>query len=300
MAPTVHENRTMQRRNLPGNPHRRWHHRLGALLLAAVALTCGLLAFASKVPFALPLLWPEEQRAFLQDGPGLLLTAAQIDELINLDAVARGEFIARYLANDPFPETPDNELAEGIRRRQALVRREFVSLLDDRAKLLFLHGEPSARETVDCDATFRPIEIRTYPPPPGAASTEPRHLVFYQPKPREPYKLWLPIDSKRVLYHPEMEYWLEQWEELRGRIFGGPRFDRALCEEAERVDEVTGVGSVVAGGSVVVGEAVEVSGINGPRPSSSLQAAVNSSRATSSIERRTGVVLSGGDGASER
>ncbi len=232
----------MQRPNPSGNPHRRRSPWPYVLLLAAASLTCGLLALASKVPFALPLLWPEQQRAFLQDGPGLLLTAAQIKELLDLDAVGREEFIARYLGRDPLPETPVNELAEGIRRRRDLVRGEFVSLLDERAKILFLHGEPTERETVDCDVAYKPLEIWTYPAPDtGGESTAPRYLVFYQPKPHEPYQLWLPIDSKRVLYHPEMEYWLEQWQELRGRIRGGPRFDRYICKRSEWVDEVTGV-----------------------------------------------------------
>ncbi len=275
------------------------------LLLAAVTVAAP--GTVTEIPYNLPLLWPEDQRAFVQDGPGLLLSASQIETLVNLDVVGREEFIARFLANDPIPETEDNELLEGVRRRQQLVGKEFVSYLDIRSKLLFLHGRPDVRTVVDCAETFKPLEIWSYrddqtsdlrrklvpseeereaqalehadwrerererqrrlanlpanfryrrstPLPVGEPldlSPEElakkfelerhRHLVVYRPEPTESYRLWLPIDSKRQLYNPEMEYWLEQWEELRKRLRGGRRFDRTICDYSLVVDMVTGV-----------------------------------------------------------
>ena len=185
------------------------------------------------IPFAVPLEWPESQREFFQDGPGFLLSKLQLETLLDEDTIGREEVIVRYLADDPVPETPENELVEGIRLRRALVRQEFDSFLDDRARLLFLHGVPQTRELIDCAETFKPLELWTYP---GS-----RTLALYRDKPSDVYRLWLPVDSKRRLYNPEMEYWLEQWEELRDRIVGGRRFDREICKEAKRVDEVTGV-----------------------------------------------------------
>ncbi len=186
---------------------------------------------ATEVPFALPLLWPEEQRTFLQDGPGFLLSASEIDELLSIGPVDRDAFIARYLDNDPIPSTPENELLEGIRNRRNLVRSELETYLDVRAKLLFLHGPPSRRQIIECAETYKPLEIWTY------GDTR---LVVYHPEPGRPWNLWLPIDSKRVLYNPEMEYWLEQWEELRRRLIGR-RLDRQLCDLAEEVESATGV-----------------------------------------------------------
>src|SRR6185436_10555786 len=47
--------------------------------------------------------------------------------------------------------------------------------------------------------------------------------------------------SKRALYIPQMEYWLMQWEELRGRI-QAVRFDIQTCREsALKIDKATGV-----------------------------------------------------------
>ncbi len=207
---------------------------LSALLVAGASLA--LLGFVEEVPFGVPLLWPEEQRAFFQDGPGFLLSRNQIDELLDLDAIGREAMIVGYLKRDPLPATPENELVEGIRRRRALVRSELKNFLDDRARLLFLHGPPSERTIVDCAETYKPLEIWTY-----TRGLQVDRLVLYRPKPEEPWRLWLPIDSKRVLYNSEMEYWLEQWEELRKQIRGGKRFDRQICDDAETVDEVTGI-----------------------------------------------------------
>ena len=214
--------------------------RSAILSLFGVAVGLALLASwpssqaAPVVPFDLVLLWPEEQRAFVQDGPGLLWSDLRMEELLGLGPVDRERMIVEFLAQDPVPDTPENELQVGIERRRALARREFMSFIDDRARLLFLHGAPVSRQIVDCAETFRPLELWSY------GGDDDRPLVLYRPEPSEPYRLWLPLDSKRVLYNPEMEYWLEQWEELKGRV-RGKRFDRQICEEAAEIDKITGV-----------------------------------------------------------
>ena len=213
-----------------------------AALATALALalpTPGAVAAAA----AEPTLWPEPQRAFLQDGPGLLLGDVERAELTALDAEARAAWIAAFLARDPDPATPLNELAEGIERRRQLAAATFLSPLDVRARLLFLNGEPDERRVIECGLTFKPLEIWSYasrPGGPAGAGGEPQKLVVYRPSPDQPWRLWLPLDSKRVLYTSEMEYWLQQADELGGRL-RGPRFDKATCKETERVDEATGV-----------------------------------------------------------
>lgn len=266
-------------------------------------------------------MWPEPQRAFLHDGPGLLLTESQRQELLSLDEEGRQRFIEEFLGRDPIPETPGNELQEGIERRQRLVAQEFDSPSDVRARLLFLNGRPDAKVLVECGVTFVPAEIWVYgdlpgetrdgeptlplEEPPGTGATLPaegpgepddapkgtpqeapegagpadaagepteeagderedereteerdegaelnkeqvrsltgRSVVVYEPSPGKPWRLWLPLDSKRVLYTSEMEYWLEQWEELQGRILGAKRFDLQICDTAPAVDYATGV-----------------------------------------------------------
>lgn len=199
-------------------------------LVLAVALLLGttLLPAASQEPSGG---WESERRAFLDDGAGLLWGREQRRRLAAVDERRGRELIAELLA-DPVPATPVNELTEGVRRRLLLARRESLSLLDERARLVFLHGPPDRREEVECGQTFVPLEIWHY-------ESLARDLVLYEPGPRQAWRLWLPLDSKRVLYNREMEYWMEQWEQLSGRR--PARFDERLCPQARAVDAVTGV-----------------------------------------------------------
>lgn len=189
-----------------------------------------------------PAVWPEAERVFYQDGPGLLLTPEQRTELRSLNPEARAAWIRGFLEKDPIPETPANELKEGIERRRLLVQDQFVSPRDGRAQILFLLGMPADRLIVDCGSVFVPTEIWTYRTGQTGPDGKPlvRQLLVYLPGPGETYKLWTPGDSKRPLYKEQIEYWLEQWEELRGRI-NAVRFDIQNCKEARLVDEVTGV-----------------------------------------------------------
>src|SRR3954469_5208477 len=74
-----------------------------------------------------PRLWPDAQRAFWQEGPGLLLDDGQRAAFLALDEAGRTAFLRDFLDHDPIPETPENELREGVRRRGSLVAREFLS-----------------------------------------------------------------------------------------------------------------------------------------------------------------------------
>jgi VWFA-related protein len=188
-----------------------------------------------------PTLWPESERAFYQDGPGLLLTPEQRTDLRGLTPEARARWIKSFLDKDPIPETPGNELRDAIALRWKLANDQFPSPRDERAQLLFLNGMPVDRLPVDCAAVFKPLEVWSYPSGVGPDGKQLlRSLVVYSPAKGEPYRLWVPSDSKRSLYTPLMEYWLEQWEELRGKI-RAVRFDLQNCKEAKKVDEATGV-----------------------------------------------------------
>lgn len=202
-----------------------------------------------------PALWPESERAFYQDGPALLLTREQRTDLLGMSPEARTRWIQEFLDKDPIPETPANELRDAIALRWKLAYDQYPSPRDARAQILFLNGMPFDRLPVDCAAVFTPIEVWRYP-----AGTAPdgkpvyRSLIVFSPGKGQPYRLWVPSDSKRSLYTPLMEYWLEQWEELRGRI-RAVRFDLQNCDEAKDVDEATGVpgltGALAGSGSRV-------------------------------------------------
>jgi hypothetical protein len=197
------------------------------LTLATVSLLAG--AEDSSV------LWPERDREFFSDGPGLLLSETEREHLVAGSAEERASWIDNFLGSDPVPDTPENELIEGIARRRQLVFSEFSTLLDDRARALFLHGPPSERRQVECGQTFQPIEVWTYP-----EVVSHHRLLFYRRGAEGPHRLWIPLDSKVALYNKDMAYWLQQFEELRGFI-RGKRFDIKACKDALFIDEVTGV-----------------------------------------------------------
>jgi VWFA-related protein len=213
------------------------------LLAAASVLLLLLAALPAAAADIDPLLWPEAQRAFWQDGPALLLTEEQRAAFLVLDEAGRAAFVRDFLDRDPIPGTPRNELREGIERRLRLAALETESPLDIRARLLFLQGMPAAREVIDCGAVYKPLELWTYGAPPEPA----RQLVLYRPSPADLFRLWTPIESKKVLYTAEALRWVEDWEELRMR---GKRIDRFFCPDAKKVDEATGIvglrGAVIA------------------------------------------------------
>ncbi len=181
-------------------------------------------------------LWPEHQRAFIQDAPSLLLTDEQRQSFMAAGSEERDELVSEFYAQDPIPETEENELVAGIERRLALVRHEeYLSFIDHRARLLFLNGAPAHREVVDCASIFMPLEIWYYGPE-GARFP----LVLYQPTPEAAYRLWVPTDSKRVLYNSEMEYFIEQLEELNV-VRRGLRWLKDVCGDFKLVDEATGI-----------------------------------------------------------
>jgi VWFA-related protein len=188
-----------------------------------------------------PTLWPEEERSFFQDGPQLLLSPDQRTELLALSPEARARWIEDFLEKDPVPETPKNELREAISRRMALATDQFLSPRDVRAQIIFLNGLPKDRTVLDCAMVLKPLEIWAYPGPTGTdGKPHDRLLAVYSPGPGKPWKLWLPSDSKRVLYTPLMEYYMEQWEELPSYV-SAVRFDLQNCKEAKHLDEATGI-----------------------------------------------------------
>ena len=185
----------------------------------------------------------ERVRRFYVSGPALLLPKEERERLEAATPEERARYAADFLARDPDPATPANELLQAIERRRKLVLSSSLSFFDERGQLLFLLGPPDERHKVECADTYKPLEIWSWgamlpekgPPPPGA-----RVALALRQRVGGHYRVWRPTDSKRVLYTPELEYLLEQFEELRGRI-SGKRPDLQLCKDAKRIDELTGV-----------------------------------------------------------
>ncbi len=217
-----------------------------ASLLSLLSLPVAAGAAAAEIKD--PHLWPEEQRVFWQEGPGLLLTTEQRAAFLALDDAGRVAFIHDFI--------DQNHLGEAVRRRSLLASREFLAANDSRAQLLFLLGPPRVRNVIDCGSAFKPLEVWTY----GQAPAE-RLLVLYQSAPGEPFRLWLPIDSKQALYTKDMASWLSQWE-LEG--VGGTRIDRRFCPSSEEVDRATGIDGLRGKRGAKNGKKKDTTTVNGP------------------------------------
>ena len=253
---------------------------LAALSLAVLLAAAAFAPPAAAQPNADQVLdWPEAQRAFFQDGAAWLLGDERRAELAASSEPQRQAAIDGFLADDPIPETPENELTVGIERRRELVMQEIGTFEDARAKLLFLHGRPAERAVIDCGSVFKPVEIWRYrseadaedvdldDPPKvttkssGTTQTDTTWstyvsyglldgnpvienaatwIVVYKPRPDEAYRVWEPLDAKRDLYSPEMEYLMEQYEELR-RLITGRSPDRQLCPDTKLIERATGI-----------------------------------------------------------
>jgi Ca-activated chloride channel family protein len=188
--------------------------------------------------------WAEPQRAFLQDGPGLLLTPAQRQELMAVSPTAREAFVARFLA-DPLPATAENELATAIARRQRAAYELADTPLDPRWQAAFLLGPPVARQQYDCGAIFRRFEVWSYPAPGAEPAQDParRFVLFFEPEVGLPWRLWSPTDHRKLdVYADDMQYLMQYWQDNEGKTFRAERFDFQLCPgEAKLLDDVTGV-----------------------------------------------------------
>ena len=72
-----------------------------------------------------------------------------------------------------------------------------------------------------------------------------RDLILYRPAAGEPYRLWLPIDSKRPSTPNEAELLVRPGWEAMGRT--GKRIDRFFCPDSAQVDLATGIDGLAQG-----------------------------------------------------
>ena len=189
-----------------------------------------------------PTLWPEPRAGLPSGRPRPAAHPGAAHRAARLQPGGAGALDPGVPRPRPDPGDAGQRAARGDRPPAAARRRPVpLAAATCAAQLLFLNGEPADRLQIDCGTAFKPLEIWTYRRGVGPDGKPlDRQLVLYTPGTGEPFHLWVPSDSKRALYTPQMEYWLQQWEELHGRI-GAERFDLQVCKEAKKVDEATGV-----------------------------------------------------------
>jgi Ca-activated chloride channel family protein len=108
----------------------------------------------------------------------------------------RDDFVERFWkVRDPFPETPRNELRDAWEERLKLARDRFGNVVEDRARVLLIHGDPGHVFHARCPEALLPIEVWAYEHTPrirrGFA------VVFVQDLGSEHgrYRLWSPSEG---------------------------------------------------------------------------------------------------------
>ncbi|HVR11209.1 MAG TPA: VWA domain-containing protein [Thermoanaerobaculia bacterium] len=108
----------------------------------------------------------------------------------------RDDFIQRFWdVRDPFPQTPRNELRDAWEERLKAARERFGNVVEDRARVLLIHGEPGHVFHSHCPDVVLPLEIWSYDHTPrirrGFA------VVFVQKMGAEHgrYRLWPPSEG---------------------------------------------------------------------------------------------------------
>lgn len=106
----------------------------------------------------------------------------------------REAFVQQFWrVRDPFPRTTRNERKERWAVRVAEARARFGNLQEDRARILLLHDRPDGILRVRCTTTRIPAEVWYYR---GSDHIDfPFALVFIQPGPGKPLKIWNPVRS---------------------------------------------------------------------------------------------------------
>ena len=85
----------------------------------------------------------------------------------------------RTETDDGFSWAADPALAAAVAQRTALWQHEFLSPLDDRARLLFVRGNPRSRRITQCPEILRDVEIWEYANSSGAGPSE--RFVLFRP-----------------------------------------------------------------------------------------------------------------------
>jgi Ca-activated chloride channel family protein len=75
----------------------------------------------------------------------------------------RDDFIKRFWdVRDPYPQTPQNELRDAWEERVKVARERYGNVVEDRARVLLIHGEPGHVYRSRCSDTVLPLEIWSY------------------------------------------------------------------------------------------------------------------------------------------
>jgi Ca-activated chloride channel homolog len=177
---------------------------LAAPLLAASAATLApslaalhpAVAGGAPPPAAAPADLAPKYRAWLEEVAPLISERERQVFLSLTRDYQRDEFVETFWKiRDPFPETPRNELRDAWEERLKLAREQFGNVVEDRARVLLIHGKPGHVFHSRCSESLLPVEVWSYD-----RTLRIRHgfaVVFVQDlgSERGRYRLWSPSEG---------------------------------------------------------------------------------------------------------
>jgi len=224
----------------------RWRHGRLLLVLAGPALVAGLAALVIWLAPARPLLAGSAAPAAAETPPAETDLAPQyrawLDEVAPLISererqvflsltrdYQRDDFIQKFWAvRDPYPETPRNELRDAWEERLKVAQERFGNVVEDRARVLLIHGEPAHVFHSRCLEVVQPLEIWAYDRTPHVRRGF--TLVFVQDgrAKRGRFRLWAPSEGPEPLLT------------LQGRARNPGKSDLSALADCPEGDEIAG------------------------------------------------------------
>src|SRR6202158_5421776 len=167
-----------------------------ALLSSATPAIAGAARVAGSSPPPVSADLAPKYRAWLEQVAPLISERERQVFLALTRDYQRDDFIQRFWdVRDPFPETPRNELRDAWEERLKAAQERLGNVVEDRARVLLIHGEPAHVFHSRCLEVVLPLEIWAYSHTPrirrGFA------LVFVQDGrgTRGGYRSWAPSEG---------------------------------------------------------------------------------------------------------
>lgn len=142
---------------------------------------------------------PEHWRVWLDEEVYPLITREQRKAFLALDTEAQRRAFAERLWLLWSRQSGYGSLFRGLYlERLEIARAEFDNTLEDRARVLLIHGPPTSRHLARCDAIFMPMEFWVWSYLEGLG--EGVVALFYQPNLLNQWRLWSSYEGYQVLY----------------------------------------------------------------------------------------------------
>ena len=178
------------------------------LLLAGPALAAGLAVLlawpvlfhpmpaAAVSPAPDPADLAPKYRAWL-DEVGPLISERERQVFLSLTRdYQRDDFIQRFWeVRDPFPQTPRNELRDAWEERLKAAAERFGNVVEDRARVLLIHGEPGHVFRSRCSEELLPLEVWSYDHTPRIRRSFTVVFVQDMRAVHGRYRLWSPSEG---------------------------------------------------------------------------------------------------------